>query len=78
MVFVDPIRLVRWGGVVSCWRPQGHGANAGGATRTRVTRIAVLAADRLGPKIYKYASAFGFGARTGVDFRKARGVTPTG
>jgi stage V sporulation protein D (sporulation-specific penicillin-binding protein) len=79
-VFVDPIRLVRWGGAVSCWRAQGHGAQTlVEATENSCNPVfAILAADRLGPKtFYKYASAFGFGARSGVDFPgEARGLLP--
>lgn len=79
-VFVDPIRLVRWGGTVSCWRSQGHGAQTlVEATENSCNPVfAILAADRLGPKtFYRYASAFGFGSRTGVDFPgEARGLLP--
>jgi stage V sporulation protein D (sporulation-specific penicillin-binding protein) len=79
-VFVDPIRLVRWGGAVSCWRSQGHGSQTlVEATENSCNPVfAILAADRLGPKsFYRYASAFGFGARSGVDFPgEAKGLLP--
>jgi stage V sporulation protein D (sporulation-specific penicillin-binding protein) len=70
-VFVDPVRLVRWGGRVSCWRPQGHGEETFiEAVENSCNPIfAILGADRLGPqRFYEYVSAFGFGKKTGIDF----------
>lgn len=70
-VFVDPGRLVRWGGAVSCWRAGGHGQQTFlEATENSCNPVfAILGADRLGPnRFYKFASGFGFGKRSGIDF----------
>lgn len=79
-VFNDPGRLVRWGGQVSCWRSGGHGRQTFvEATENSCNPVfAILAADRLGPsRFYKYASGFGFGQRTGIDFPgEAQGQLP--
>ncbi len=79
-VFVDPIHLSRWGGRVNCWRSQGHGQQTlVEATENSCNPIfAILAADRLGPqKFYRYASAFGFGQKTGIDLPgEAVGMLP--
>lgn len=70
-VFVDPVRLVRWGGRVSCWRAQGHGRETFVEAMENSCNpvFAILGADRLGPqRFYDYVKAFGFGSRTGIDF----------
>lgn len=69
--YTDPVRLQRWGGVVNCWRPGGHG------TQTFVEAVenscnpifAVLGADEIGPSTFhEYVRAFGFGEPLGIDF----------
>lgn len=78
--YTDPVRLERWGGVVNCWRPGGHG------TQTFVEALenscnpvfAVMGADDIGPtRFHEFVRAFGFGQRLGIDFPgEGTGIVP--
>lgn len=79
--FDDPVRLVRWGGVINCWRHGGHGHQTFvEATENSCNPIfAMLGADEIGPERFRrYTDAFGFGSRLGIDFPgEARGIVPS-
>lgn len=69
--YVDPVRLVRWGGVVNCWRHGGHGHQTFIEAMENSCNpvFAEMGADLIGKtQFHRYTQAFGFGSRLGIDF----------